>query len=161
MRAARRRVFAGAHVLSRRLLQRIAASAATPPTDFVRDLYEPLLAEQPGCLDSLTTRRRWHDLGTPRRYLEAARDWAGARGRWISPGAEVSPSAVVRRSNVEAGARVGAGAVVEDSVLLPGARIGAGCEVRSSILGPGAELPAGNHVANELVVAGGERSVIR
>ena len=160
-REARRRVFAGAHVLSRRLLQRIAASPAPPPTDFVRDLYEPLLAEQPGCLSSLATRRRWHDLGTPRRYLEAALDWTGARGRWISPAAEVSPSAAVRHSNVEAGARVGAGAVVEDSVLLPGARVGAGCEVRGSILGPGAELPAGNHVASELVVTGGGRSLIR
>jgi mannose-1-phosphate guanylyltransferase len=160
-RGVRRRVFAGAHVLSRRLLQRIAAHPATPPTDFVRDLYESLLAVQPGCLDSLTTGRRWHDLGTPRRYLEAALDWAGARGRWISASAEVSPSAVVRRSNVEAGARIGAGAMVEDSVLLPGARVGAGCEVRGSILGPGAELPAGNHLASELVVAGGGRSVIR
>ena len=161
VRGTRRRVFAGAHVLSRRLLQRIAAGAAPVPADFVRDLYEPLLAEQPGCLDSLTTGRRWHDLGTPRRYLAATLDWTGARGRWISPAAAVAPSAAVRRSSLEAGARVAAGAIVEDSVLLPGARVGAGCEVRDSILGPGVELPAGNHVTSQVVVAGGARLDLR
>jgi mannose-1-phosphate guanylyltransferase len=156
-----RRVFAGAHVLSRRLLQRIAAGPAPVPADFVRDLYEPLLAEQPGCLDSLTTGRRWHDLGTPRRYLAATLDWTGARGRWISPAAAVAPSAAVRRSSLEAGARVAAGAIVEDSVLLPDARVGAACEVRDSILGPGVELPAGNHVTSQIVVAGGARVDLR
>jgi mannose-1-phosphate guanylyltransferase len=160
-RGTRRRVFAGAHVLSRRLLQRIAASPAPAPADFVRDLYEPLLAEQPGCLGTLTTRRRWHDLGTPRRYLAATLDWAGAGGLWISPAAAVAPSATVRRSSLEAGSRVAAGAVVEDSVLLPGASVGAGCEVRDSILGAGVELPAGNHVMSQIVVAGGARSDLR
>ncbi len=153
-----RRVFAGAHVLSRRVLQRIAGSATPAPADFVRDLYEPLLAEQPGCLDTLTTGRRWHDIGTPRRYLEATLDWAGARGLWISPAAAVAPSAAVRRSSLEAGSRVAAGAIVEDSVLLPGATVGAGCEVRGSILGAGVELPAGDHVTSQIVVAGGSRS---
>ena len=160
-RGIRRRVFAGAHVLSRGLLQRIAASPAPAPADFVRDLWEPLLAEQPGCLGSLTTRRRWHDLGTPRRYLAATLDWAGAGGLWISPAAAVDPSAAVRRSSLEAGSRVAAGAVVEDSVLLPGASVGAGCEVRDSILGAGVELPAGDHVRSQIVVAGGARSDLR
>jgi len=160
-RGTRRRVFAGAHVLSRRLLQRIAADPAPAPADFVRDLYEPLLADQPGCLDSLTTGRRWHDLGTPRRYLAATLDWTGARGLWISPAATVAPTATVRRSSLEAGARVAAEVIVEDSVLLPDARVGAGCEVRDSILGPGVELPAGNHVTSQIVVAGGVRLDLR
>ncbi len=160
-RGPRRRVFAGAHVLSRRLLQRIAAAPAPAPADFVRDLYEPLLAEQPGCLGSLTTRRRWHDLGTPRRYLAATLDWTGARGRWISPAAAVAPAAAVRRSSLEAGARVAAAAIVEDSVLLPDASVGAGCEVRDSILGPGVELTAGSHVTSQIVVAGGARVDLR
>jgi mannose-1-phosphate guanylyltransferase len=160
-RRTRRRVFAGAHVLSRRLLQRIAADPAPAPADFVRDLYEPLLADQPGCLDSLTTGRRWHDLGTPRRYLAATLDWTGSRGLWISPAATAAPTATVRRSSLEAGARVAAEAIVEDSVLLPDARVGAGCEVRDSILGPGVELPAGNHVTSQIVVAGGARVDLR
>jgi mannose-1-phosphate guanylyltransferase len=160
-RGTRRQVFAGAHVLSRELLARIAAHPAPVPADIVRDLYEPLLAEQPGCLATLTTRRHWHDLGTPRRYLTAALDWArAAGGRWISPAAEVSPRAAVGRASVEAGCRVAAGAIVEDSVLLPGSKVGAGCEVRGSLLGPGAELSAGSHVADRLVVAGGGSSVL-
>ncbi len=174
-----RRVFAGAHVLSPELLRRIpaaAASAAADPADIVRDLYEPLLAERPGCIASLTTTRRWHDVGTPRRYLAATLDWAGAgggggrgdrggprsargggsshagppsgagSGRWISPAAEVARSASVRRSSIEAGCRIGEEASLEDCVLLPGAGVGGGAELRNSILGPGAEL---------LVVAGG------
>jgi mannose-1-phosphate guanylyltransferase len=156
-----RRVFAGAHVLSRRLLQRIAAAPAPAPADFVCDLYEPLLADQPGCLDTLTTGRRWHDLGTPRRYLAATLDWTGARGLWISPAAAVAPAATVRRSSLEAGARVAAAATVEDSVLLPDARVGAGCKVRDSILGPGVELLAGNHVTSQIVVASGVRVDLR
>jgi mannose-1-phosphate guanylyltransferase len=156
----RRRVFAGAHVLSPRLLERIAADVAEAPADIVRDLYEPLLAERPGCLATLTTGRHWHDLGTPRRYLTAVLDWAEAtgRGRWISPAAEASPAAEVRRSSIEAGCQIGAGARVEGSVLLPGARVGAGCLVRGAILGDGAELPAGGRVEDQLLVAGGERS---
>ncbi len=164
-RGNRRRVFAGAHVLSRELVAkaRIAAATAPVPADIVRDLYEPLLVEHPGRLASLTTRRPWHDLGTPRRYLAGALDWAraAAGGRWISAAAEVSPAAAVRRAIVEAGCRVAAGAIVEDSLLLPGAAVGAGCAVRGAVLGPGAELAAGNHVADQLVVAGGGRSVLR
>ncbi len=160
----RRRVFAGAHVLSPRLVRRIAAMSMAVPADIVRDLYEPLLAEEPGCLATLSTRRRWHDLGTPRRYLAAALDWAGAGGnggRWISPSAAVSAAAVVRRVMIEADARVAAGAVVEGSVLLPGARVGADCEVRDSILGPGVELAAGSRLAGQVVVAGGAPTEIR
>jgi mannose-1-phosphate guanylyltransferase len=160
-RGTRRRVFAGAHVLSRRLLQRIAAAPAAAPADFVCDLYEPLLADQPGCLDSLTTGRRWHDLGTPRRYLAATLDWTGVRGLWISPAATVAPAATVRRSSLEPGARVAAEAIVEDSVLLRDARVGAGCKVRDSILGPGVELPAGDQVTSQIVVAGGARVDLR
>jgi mannose-1-phosphate guanylyltransferase len=168
----RRRVFAGAHVLSPRLLRRIAerfsdpAAAVLPAllsADIVRDLYEPLLVEQPGSLDSLSTGRRWHDLGTPRRFLDASLDWAGAGpgragsssggGRWVSPAATVSPCATVERSSVEAGCSVGDGALVVGSVLLPGARVGAGCQVRDAILGPGAELAAGRQLTGQLLVA--------
>jgi mannose-1-phosphate guanylyltransferase len=159
--AMRRRVFAGAHVLAPWLLERIedGPGAANVPSDIVHDLYEPLLAERPGCLATLTTGRHWHDLGTPRRYLAAALGWVAARGRgqgrWISPGAEVSRGAAVRRSSVEAACRIGDGAAVEGSVLLPGAAVGAGALVRGSILGPGVELPAGSRVENQLVTAAG------
>jgi mannose-1-phosphate guanylyltransferase len=156
----RRLVFAGAHVLSPRLLARIAADVEAVPSDIVRDLYEPLIAEQPGCLASLVTGRHWHDLGTPRRYLAAVLDWAGAtgRGRWISPAAAVSPAAEVRHASIEPGCSVDAGAWIEGAVLLPGARVGAGCRVRGAILGDGAELPAGAGLDDQLLTAGEGRS---
>ncbi|MDP9119811.1 MAG: hypothetical protein M3O15_00310, partial [Acidobacteriota bacterium] len=103
----RRLVFAGAHVLSPALLSRIGPG----PADIVRDLYRPLLAE-PAChLGSLITARRWHDLGTPRRFLAAALDWVQRDGhtREVSPAARVADDAVIRRSDVGAGATVEAG----------------------------------------------------
>ena len=154
-----RRVFAGAHVLSPELLELLPSPSASPaaPSDIVRDLYVPLLAARRGCLGSLTTTRRWHDLGTPRRLLAATLDWAGAGAgkRWISPAAGISAHATLRRSSVEAGCRVAAGAVVEDAVLLPGAEVGVGGVVRGAVLGPGAALPAGGRLEDRLLTAGG------
>ena len=74
-----RRVFAGAHVFAPSLLHLATKELGDQPADFVSDLYEPLL--QAGeVLQSLETRRAWHDLGTPERYLAAAYDWG--LGRW-------------------------------------------------------------------------------
>jgi mannose-1-phosphate guanylyltransferase len=162
----RRQVFAGAHVLSRRILPDVQAAlqaAGAPPTDIVRRLYEPLLASRPGCIAAIATAGRWHDLGTPRRFLAAALDWAGAdraagartgRRGWVSTAAAVAAGAAVTRSSVDAGCTVAAGAVIEGSVLLPGAQVGAGCQVRGSLLGPGAQLPAGSRLEDQLLVAG-------
>ena len=157
----RRLVFAGAHALAPSLLARIASRAAADavPADIVRDLYEPLLAERPGSLASLTTARRWHDLGTPRRFLAATLDWlraerGGAAARWISPAAILGAAVTVRRSSLEAGCRVGAGAWIEDSVLLAGSEVGPGSVVRRSVLGPGAVLPAGGEALDRFIAAG-------
>lgn len=133
----RRRVFAGAHVLSPALLKGLSEG----PADFIEDLYEPLL-ERGGRLAALETSRRWYDVGTPESLLEAAIDWSRGGwprrrlGRpWLAPGAEVHADARVRRSVVEDGARVEAGAEIEGSLLLPGARAGRGSRVIESIVG--------------------------
>ncbi len=151
----RRYVFAGAHVISPQLLERIGPGKS----DIVRDLYIPLLAEPEGKLTSLVTTRAWHDLGTPQRFLEGVIEWARAgwperlwRHAWISPEAVVEPGARVRRSAVEAGAKVGEGAVVERSVLLPGSRVGKGSVVRESILGFGAAVPPGTWVERRIIM---------
>jgi mannose-1-phosphate guanylyltransferase len=153
-----RRVFAGAHVLSPELLELLPSPEGSAAlSDIVRGLYVPLLAARRGCLGSLTTTRRWHDLGTPRRLLAATLDWAGAGAgrRWISKAAEISEHAALRRCSVEAGCRVAAGAVVEDAVLLPGATVGEGGVVRGAVLGPGATVPAGGRLEERLLTAGG------
>lgn len=154
---ARRYVFAGAHVFSPALLERVEPQMS----DIVRNLYLPLLDEGT-TLQSLVTPRRWHDLGTPMRYLEAVIDWARAgwperlwRRSWISPEAAVAGGAKVRMSAVEAGVQVGEGAHVERSVLLPGARVGPGSTIRESILGYGAAVPPGTWVERRIVMPQG------
>ena len=149
----RRLVFAGAQVLAPELLVRLRAG----PADTVRDLYEPLLAAGRR-LAAYPSRRRWHDLGTPRRYLEAALDggrgtWPGRfwRRSWVAVEATVDGGARLNRAAVEAAADVERGAEVERSVLLPGARVGAGARVRESIIGHGAALPAGSRIERRLV----------
>ncbi|HEX6202291.1 MAG TPA: sugar phosphate nucleotidyltransferase, partial [Thermoanaerobaculia bacterium] len=98
--AVRRAVFAGAHVLDPKLLAGIEAG----PADIVRALYLPML-ERPGRIRAVPSRRRWHDLGTPRRYLDGVLDWGRGgwprrfwRRSWVSPEATVEPGARVRRS---------------------------------------------------------------
>jgi mannose-1-phosphate guanylyltransferase len=152
--AVRRCVFAGAHVFSPHLLSRIGPGKA----DIVRDLYVPMLAAGES-LATVVDAGRWHDLGTPQRFLAGARDWA--RGRWpqrlwrrswISREAVLEAKVKVRRSAIEPRARVGSGARLERCVLLPGARVGEGCVVRETILGFGAAVPAGTWVERRIVM---------
>jgi NDP-sugar pyrophosphorylase family protein len=154
--AVRRYVFAGAHVLSRALLERIGPGKS----DIVRDLYMPMLAQDPQVkLTALVTARPWHDLGTPQRLLDGVIDWSEAgwperfwRRAWVSPEAALESGAKVRQSAIEAGAKVGEGAHVERSILLPGARVGKGSVVRESIVGFGAAVPSGTWVERRIIM---------
>ena len=151
--AKRRHVFAGAHVLSPHLLDRLAPG----PGEIISDLYIPLLEE--GCrLEALVAAPRWHDLGTPERYLEANLDWlrggrpVGRRYRnRISPLAEIHATATVVASVVEHRVRIGEGARVEESVLLPGVRVAAGSRIKGSILGPEIRLPAAARIEGRMI----------
>ena len=149
----RRRVFAGAHVLDPALLPR----APERFSHLVHDLWEPLLAEG-ARLEAVTTGAPWYDLGTPRRYRDAATEGGVApRGlRWlararIDPEARVERSARLRRTVVEAGAVVAAGARLRRSLVLPGARVGPGAVLDGCVVGFGAEVPAGARVRQRLV----------
>jgi len=151
---ARRYVFAGAHVFSPDLLARVEPG----PSDIVRNLYIPMLAEGE-LIDSIVDGGSWHDMGTPQRFLDGVLDWARAdwperlwRRSWISPEASLEARASVRRSSIEPGAKIGEGARVERSILLPGARIGKGCVVRETIVGPGASIPPGTWVERRIVM---------
>lgn len=142
---AKRRVFAGAHVLSRELLERLP----DPPSDFVRDLYQPLV-EAGDVIRAVESSVPWFDIGTPKRYLEGVIGWAG-RGGWASAEAEVAKSASVKRSVLEAGVGVGAESKVRRSLLMTGATIGTGGRVYGSIIGPAVRLPAGTVVENRVI----------
>jgi mannose-1-phosphate guanylyltransferase len=152
---ARRAVFAGAHVLDPKLL----AGIAPGPADIVRTLYLPML-ERPGRIHAVHSRRRWHDLGTPRRYLDGVLDWGRGtwprrfwRRTWVADEARVEPGAHVRRSVVEPGATVAAGARLDGAVVLAGARVPGGARVRDSIVGLGVELPAEASIDSRLITA--------
>lgn len=151
----RRAVFAGAHVLDPGLL----AGIEPGPADIVRKLYLPML-EQPGRIHAIRSRRRWHDLGTPRRYLEGVLDWGRGgwprrfwRRSWVSPEARVEPGARVRRSVIEPGATVAAGARLDCAVVLAGSRIAGGARVRDTVVGLGVELPAEASIDSRLITA--------
>lgn len=151
----RRAVFAGAHVLDPKLLDGIEEG----PADIVRKLYLPML-EEPGRIHAIRSRRRWHDLGTPRRYLEGVLDWGRGgwprrffRRSWVSPDATVAPGARVRGSVVEPGATIEGGARVEGSVVLAGARVAAGARVRESVVGLGVQLPGEASIDHRLITA--------
>ncbi len=145
---AARWVYAGAHTIDPELLSRVPEG----PGDLISGLYAPLLAEG-GRIEALTTRRPWHDLGTPRRYLRAVLDRAGVawRGSRVERGARVGRGARLWRSVVSAGSTIESSARVEASVVLPQTRVGEGAAVRAAILGPGVNLPSGTAVDGRLL----------
>ncbi len=152
----RRRVFAGAHVFSPRLLERWQGEEGEA-ADFVTDLYEPLLAEG-AHLQGVESGRHWHDLGTPKRYMAGARNWGLGRwprrfwrSNWLAPGTDVSREASVHGSVIERGATVEAGCKVHKSLVLPGARIGAGSRLRRALVGPHVEVPPASRIQDRMV----------
>ena len=148
------KVFAGAHVFAPDLV----AGLPVEPADFVSDLYEPLL-ERGAKIQAWETPRPWFDLGTPRRYLEGALDWARRNGSrigrrsWVSPEADVDEDATVRRSVIEPGAVIEAGAEIDRALVLPQTRVGAEARVRESILGFAVKLRSGTSVERRMITA--------
>ena len=129
------------------------------PSDSVRDLYAPLVAEGEPMV-GVPLEGAWYDLGSPKLYLESqlsllAAGFGGARrGRLIHPQTRVHPGATVRRSVVGAGSVLGAGAVVEDSVLWDRVQVGAGAQVRRSVVTEGRRVPTGARLTGVMVVPG-------
>ncbi|MYF04224.1 MAG: NDP-sugar synthase [Holophagales bacterium] len=140
----RNRTFQGLHVLSRRVVERIPPRPSS--NDIVEGLYQPLL-HSGARIVGFRSRRPWHDLGTPRRYLEGALDWGRTAGgrkrrrRFIAPGVPVAPGATVEQSVLERGSHVAEDAVVERSLVMPGARVGSGARIRETIVAPGVRVP--------------------
>lgn len=146
----KRRVFMGAHVFSPELIPDLGDG----PADFVTDLYQPLL-DDGKILQAVECSGRWHDLGTPRRYLRGVLDWARGpwpvRRSWRSSEASVEESARIRASVLEAGSRVAEGCELERTVVLPGATLAEGCRVSDGIVGFGVALRAGTAVEGRMM----------
>ena len=165
---AQRLVFAGAQVLNPAILNnsrrgpepgsdQSPESAEAEERDLFFHLYDAMLRE-PGAVGAVITKRRWHELGTPRRYLQAAYDWGRGRGplrafrrRYKAPGCKLEPGVRVKRSVVESGVQLGRKARVIGSVMMTGSQAGEGSVVRDSIVAPGVTLPPRTQVLRRLV----------
>jgi len=150
-RPVRQLVFAGAQVLEPTLLSRVLPGVS----DSIHNLHAPLLAEG-GRLGSLVTSRRWHDMGTPRRFIEGVLE--AARSGWTSRRAHVGPEVQIRACVVEHEAEVGRGARLARSVVLPGARLGEGAIAEDALIGFGAVVEAQGRVVREMIASDGSRT---
>jgi NDP-sugar pyrophosphorylase family protein len=148
-------LFTGVHVLEPALLDRLPAG----PSDSVRDLYVPLLAEGAPLL-GVRVRGAWYDLGSPRLYLAAqtsllAAGLGGRRGSLVHESVRVAPGARIGRSVIGPGSRVGPGASVVESVLWDGVVVEARAGVRRSILTSGVRVSTGRAVVERVGIRSG------
>lgn len=149
----RQALFTGVHVIDPALLDRLPPG----PSDSVRHLYVPLLAEGERLL-GVRVRSAWYDFGSPSLYLASqitllSRGRSGASRRTlVHPDARVHPRARLRRCVVGRDAVIGEAADVEESVLWDGARVGAGARVAASILATGARVAGAASVEGQLVI---------
>jgi len=143
-------MFASVHVLEPSLLERLPAG----PSDSVRDLYIPLLAEG-AHLHGVYTRGAWYDFGRPSLYRDAQLRLLPGRGRervLVDAKARVASTARLGRSVVGSRARVGAGARVERSVLWDGAVVEKDARVARAIVATGAVVRAGETAEDVIVL---------
>jgi NDP-sugar pyrophosphorylase family protein len=141
-------MFASVHVLDPRLLERLSPG----PSDSVRDLYLPLLAEG-AHLAGVRCAGAWYDFGRPSLYRDAQlRMLRGRERRLVGSGARIAPAAVVRRSVLGARSRVEKGARVERSVLWPDAVVEQGARVARSIVTTGGVVRTGERAENVIVL---------
>jgi NDP-sugar pyrophosphorylase family protein len=146
-------LFTGVHVLDPALLERLPPG----PSDSVRDLYAPLLAEG-ARLQGLRVRSAWYDFGSPSLYLASqitllSRGFGGVPRRLlVHPEARVHSGARLRRCIVGRRCVVEEGAEISDSVLWDGVRVGRGARVHRAILATGARVSGGRHLEGKVVI---------
>jgi NDP-sugar pyrophosphorylase family protein len=145
-------MFASVHVLDPRLLERLPPG----PSDSVRDLYLPLLAEG-AFIAGVRCAGAWYDFGRPSLYRDAQLRMLRGRGQvLIGSGARIAVAAAVRRSVLGARSRVASGARVERSVLWPEAVVEHGARVAGSIVTTGGVVRTGERAENVIVLPLGE-----
>lgn len=145
-----RSLFTGVHVLDPALLERLPEG----PSDSVRDLYIPLVAEGER-LQGVRLRGAWYDFGSPSLYRDAQLRMVPGQGRdrvLLHPDAQVSPSARLRRAVVGPGARVGTDALVQRSILWDGATVENGAHVDRAIVVSGARVRADERACEVVVL---------
>jgi NDP-sugar pyrophosphorylase family protein len=136
-------MFTGVHVMDPAILDRLRPG----PSDSVRELYAPLVAEGELVL-GVRMPGFWYDLGDPALYVSAQVDLLKS-GRLVPrqralvhETATVHPSAEIAWSIVGPGCVVGQDAVVDRSVLWERASIGPRATVVQSVVATSARVPA-------------------
>jgi NDP-sugar pyrophosphorylase family protein len=164
-----RGTFTGLHFIEEEVLDRLPAGR---PSDIVREVYRPLVAEHR--LGAWIHHGHWLEFGTPREYLDGSmhlldlplsqlrrfaepdpiREFPRARVA-MGAGADADDPEASLRGRVALGlaAHVGAGARILDSVVLPEAWIGPGAKLARVVVGPGAEIPAGFAIEEAMICA--------
>lgn len=151
-------LFSGIHVLDPAILDRLRPG----PSDTVRDLYAPLVAEGETVL-GVRVRGPWFDIGSPALYLASHRallkaGFAGAeKGVLVHPEARIARGARVSGSVIGPGCVIGPGARVSGSVLWEGVEVGERASIRDSILASGTRAGAGDQYRNALATRRGRR----
>ncbi|HEY8233504.1 MAG TPA: NDP-sugar synthase [Vicinamibacteria bacterium] len=143
-------MFTGIHVLDSRLLERLPHG----PSDSVRDLYVPMLAEG-ARLAGVRPAGAWYDFGRPALYRDAQLRMLPRRGRSqlvVGAAARVSTGAEVSRSVIGARSRVGAGSRVDRSVLWEGAVVEPRAQVLRAIVTAGAVVRKGERADGVIVL---------
>lgn len=123
-------MFTGVHVLSAAFAPYLRAE----PSCIVRTAYRALVDAR-GPVFGFVTDTPWHDIGTPRDYLDANLRQLGERV-FVDKDVHISSGARASRTFVGEGARLGAGARLEDCVVWPHTRVPAGSRYTRAVLGP-------------------------
>lgn len=105
------------------------------PAQSVGELYPRLLRERPGSILGVVFESAWLDVGSVDEYRVTCRTLSGdAHGNVIAPGADVHPSARLRRCVVWPGARVPEDCVLDDVIVTGHAPLDAGSRLTSTIV---------------------------
>jgi mannose-1-phosphate guanylyltransferase len=119
------------HFVGIQVVEAEAFHAVPPdvPWESVAALYPALIAAKPGSVRTCMVASEFHDIGTPRDYLETC----------------------LRLAHGAAAPRVAAAAAVSDSVLWDDVSIGAGATLTRCVVTDGATIPAGSAWSDQII----------
>ncbi|UCF80599.1 MAG: NDP-sugar synthase [Acidobacteriota bacterium] len=147
--------FAGVHILRPDVFLKIPADR---PCGIVRDVYLPLL-EKGARIEALDAEGFWEELGTPRRFLEASRRFAGHLGKTLPLMHETASADLSARLEgfvvLERGARADEECFLENTIVLDDARVGRGARLRDCLVAPGASVEDGAEFREKVLTSAG------
>lgn len=114
-------------------------------SETVHGIYPALASGRPGSIRIFHTRERFFDIGSPKDYLDTARDFAAAEERPLDRGA---------------GSVVGESARLVDSILWDGVTVGANAQLVRCVVADEVAIPAGAQFADCSIVRRGREMIV-